>query len=186
MRKHEQARSRVEAELDAERQALEERVLERTRTIQAESRAMQRSESLNRGRNRVIEMLARNEPSLNMLKVLTDTVAESRSTWLCAIHVLDGGSLKLMASSGIKDKLAHHLRSISIDFTDAPESAALAAGRLWLVGDLSLERKHWRRVAARQLPPIRLVRALSRPRLNPAGNPHRLYPAQAGTLSRGH
>ena len=143
MRKHEQARSRVEAELDAERQALEERVLERTRTIQAESRAMQRSESLNRGRNRVIEMLARNEPSLNMLKVLADTVAESRSTWLCAIHVLDGGSLKLMASSGIKDKLAHHLRSISIDFTDAPESAALAAGRLWLVGDLSLERKHW-------------------------------------------
>jgi diguanylate cyclase (GGDEF)-like protein len=143
MRKDEQARFAVEAELAAERRALEERVLERTQVLEAESRVMQRSERLNRGRNRVLEMLARNEPSLNMLKALVDTVAEFRSTWLCAIHVLDGGWLKLMASSGIKDKLAHHLRSISVDFTDAPESAALAAGRLWLVEELSQEHKPW-------------------------------------------
>jgi diguanylate cyclase (GGDEF)-like protein len=143
MGEHEQARYRIEAELAAERQALEENVLERTRAIEAESRVMQRSERLNRGRNRVLEMLARNEPSADMLKALVDTVAEFRSTWLCAIHVLDGGWLKLMASSGIKDKLAHHLRSIHVDFADAPESAALAAGRLWLVDDLGEQHKPW-------------------------------------------
>jgi diguanylate cyclase (GGDEF)-like protein len=143
IRREELARYGVEAELAAERQALEERVSERTQALEAEARVMRRSERLNRGRNRVLEMLARNEPSLNMLKALVDTVAEFRSTWLCAIHVLDGGWLKLMASSGIKDKLAHHLRSISIDFTDAPESAALAAGHLRLIGDLSEQHKPW-------------------------------------------
>jgi diguanylate cyclase (GGDEF)-like protein len=143
MRQDDRFRYRIESELAAERHTLEERVSERTRTIEAESRVMQRTERLNRGRNRVLEMLARNEPSLNMLKALVDTVAEFRSTWLCAIHVLDGGWLKLMASSGIKDKLAHHLRSISVDFTDAAESAALAAGRLRLIDDLSQQHKPW-------------------------------------------
>ena len=143
LRREELARFEIEAELATERRSVEERVLERTQALEAEARVWQRSERLNSGRNRVLEMLLSNEPSLNMLKALVDTVAEFRSTWLCAIHVLDRGSLKLMASSGINEKLLHHLRSISVDFADAAESAALAAGRLSLIKDLSEEHKPW-------------------------------------------
>ena len=132
-RREELARFEIESELAAERRALEERVKVRTCELETEARERRRSESLNRGYNRVLEMLTRNEPSAEMLKVLAGTVAEFRSTWLCAVHLLEAGHLKLAASSGMKDKLAQHLRSIPVNFTDAVESSALAAGSLWQV-----------------------------------------------------
>jgi len=143
LRREELARFGIESELSAERQALEERVQERTRELETEAKERRRSERLNRGYNRVLEMLARNESSAEMFKVLADTVAEFRSTWLCAVHIVEAGQLKLTASSGMKEKLAQHLQHIPLDFADAPESAALAAGRLWLVKELSREHKTW-------------------------------------------
>ncbi len=142
-RREELARFEIESELAAERRALEERVKVRTCELETEARERRRSESLNRGYNRVLEMLTRNEPSAEMLKVLAGTVAEFRSTWLCAVHLLEAGHLKLAASSGMKDKLAQHLRSIPVNFTDAVESSALAAGSLWQVKDLGREHKMW-------------------------------------------
>ncbi|MDR3744973.1 MAG: EAL domain-containing protein [Acidobacteriaceae bacterium] len=144
LRREELARFGIESELTVERAALEERVQERTRALESEAQERRRSERLNRGCNRVLEMLARNESSDEMLKVLANTVAEFRSTWLCAVHVLDAGRLKLTASSGLKESMFQHLQNIPLDFSDAPESAAFTAGKLWLVEDLSEGHKPWR------------------------------------------
>lgn len=142
-RQDELERFHIESELAAERLALEGHVQERTRELENEAKERRRSERLNRGCNRVLEMLAHNESSADMLKVLAETVSGFRSTWLCAVHVLDGKQLKLTASSGITEKLAQHLRAISVDFPDAAESSALAAGRLWAIEDLSQRHKPW-------------------------------------------
>ncbi|MGP8258450.1 MAG: putative bifunctional diguanylate cyclase/phosphodiesterase [Acidobacteriaceae bacterium] len=143
LRREELARFEIESELSAERRALEERVKERTCELETEAKERRRSERLNRGYNRVLEMLTGNGSSAEMLKALADTVAEFRSTWFCAVHLLEDGRLKLTASSGMKEKLAQHLRSIPVEFTDAVESSALAAGSLRLIKDLSQEHKTW-------------------------------------------
>ena len=144
LRGEELARFEIESELMAERKALEERVRERTQALETEARERQRSERLNRGYNRVLEMLAKNDSGESMLRVLADTVAEFRSTWTCAVHVIEDGRLKLTASSGLKEKMAEHIRSIPLDSPDAVESAALATGRLALQQDLGEGRKPWR------------------------------------------
>jgi len=143
LRREELARYRIESELNQERTALERRVQARTSALQAEVQDRQRAESLNRGRNRVLEMVARNESITETLQVLANTLAEYRSTWICAIHTLDCGLLKLTASSGLSDKVKHHLRTILADNTGAPEIMAIASGKPHLIEDLGAERKTW-------------------------------------------
>lgn len=143
LRKEEQARRTIQSELAAERTALERRVQARTAALEAEVKERQRAERLNRGRNRTLEMLARSESTANILHALATTVAEYRSTWLCVIHAVEGNALKLVASSGLNDKLLNHFRSISTVFSGAPESMALSAGQAQVILDLGAERKPW-------------------------------------------
>ncbi len=143
LRREELARFHIESELAAERAALERRVQARTFALEAEVQERLRAERLNRGRNRMLEMVARNEPIAEIFNVLTETVAEFRSTWTCAVHSLSPGSLKLMASSGMSDKIKQHLKSISTGFAGAPESIALASGEPYLVEDLGAVHKPW-------------------------------------------
>ena len=143
LRGEELARFKVESELRTERSALEKRVQARTAALEAEVRERERAERLNRGRNRTLEMLARNESFGDILQVLAGTVAEYRSTWICVLHGVEGNTLKMMASSGLSEKLTQHLRSISAGFAGAPESVALASGQPHAVLDLGEERKPW-------------------------------------------
>ncbi len=143
MRREELARFRIESELAAERRALEQRVQARTAALEAEVKERQRAESLNRGRNHVLECVARNEPIVAILQVLADTLAEYRSTWACVVHTLDSGLLKLTASSGLSGKVKEHLRSIATDYAGAPESVALASGKPYLIEDLGAVRQTW-------------------------------------------
>jgi diguanylate cyclase (GGDEF)-like protein len=143
LRKEEVARFLMESELTAERSALEKRVQARTSALEAEVKERQRAELLNRGRNRMLEMVARNEPISETFKVLAQTVTEFRTTWACAAHSHDAGSLKLMASCGLSDKMKQHLRSISTGFSGAPESAALASGEPYFVEDLGAVHRPW-------------------------------------------
>ncbi len=143
LRREELARFSMESELAAERAALEKRVQARTSALETEVKERQRAERLNRGRNRMLEMVARNEPIADIFKVLAESVAEFRSTWICEVHSLSFGSLKLVASSGLNDKLKQHLRSISTTFSDAPESVALASGKPYVVEDLGAVHKPW-------------------------------------------
>ena len=143
LRREELARFHIESELVAERSALERRVQARTFALEAEVQERLRAERLNRGRNRMLEMVARNEPITEIFNVLTETVAEFRSTWTCAVHSLGSGSLKLIASSGMSDKTKQHLRSISTGFAGAPESIALTSGEPYLVEDLGAVHKPW-------------------------------------------
>ncbi len=142
-RKEERIRFQTELELAAERATLEMRVQVRTAALEAEVKERQRAERLNSGRNRALEMLARNECTSEILQALADTVAEYRSTWLCLLHSVDGGSLKLVASSGLTTKLIQHVRSIATGFAGAPESVALASGKPHVVLDLGQERVPW-------------------------------------------
>jgi len=143
LRRQDRVRFLMESELNRERAALEERVKARTSDLEAEVKERQRAERLNRGRNRMLEMVARNEPVSEIIEVLTETVAESRRTWTCAVHSLDSGSLKLMASSGLSDKMKRHLRSISASFAGAPESIATMTGAPCLIEDLGAEHLPW-------------------------------------------
>jgi diguanylate cyclase (GGDEF)-like protein len=143
LRKEELARFRVESELSAERRALEERVRLRTSALEAEVRERQRVEKLNRGRNRVLEMVARNEQVNDILQVLANTLAEYRSTWACVVHTLDAGMLKMTASSGLSDKVREHLNTIVADYTGAPESMALTSGKPYLIKDLGAQHRTW-------------------------------------------
>ncbi len=143
LRREELARFQMESELAAERSALEKRVRARTSALEAEVKERQRAELLNRGRNRTLEMVARNESITDIFNVLAETVTQFRSTWICEIHSFSSGSLKLVASSGLSDKLKQHLRSISAGFSDAPESVALTCGEPYLVEDLGAIHKPW-------------------------------------------
>ena len=143
LRKEELARFGIESELAAERRDLEKNVQARTAALEAEVKERQRAERLNSGRNHALEMLTRNEDSADILQVLANTVAEYRSTWLCAFHSLESGSLKLVASSGLNEKLIKHFRSISADFVGAPESVAMASGKPHVILDLGAERRPW-------------------------------------------
>jgi len=143
LRHEELARFRIESELSAERRALEQRVRTRTAALETEVKERQRVERMNRGRNHMLLMLARNEPCTDILQVLADTLAENHSTWACAVHTLDVGQLKLAASSGLNDKIKLHLSFLSTDYSGAPESQALASGKPFLIEDLGEEHRTW-------------------------------------------
>jgi hypothetical protein len=143
MRREELARFVVESELVAERAALEERVQKRTAALEAEVKERERAEYLNRSRNYMLEMVARNEPVAEIFKVLANTVAEIRRNAVCTIHSLDSGELKLVASSGSNDRLTHNLELISRDFSGAPESVASLSIHPNIIEDLAAERRPW-------------------------------------------
>ena len=143
LRKEELARFRIESELSAERNALEQRVKARTAALEAEVKERQRVERLNRGRNRMLEMVASNEPVAEILQVLAQTLAEYRSTWACVIHTLESGHLKMTASCGLNEKVKQHLDRIAADFAGAPECTALASGKPLLIKDLGAEHRTW-------------------------------------------
>jgi diguanylate cyclase (GGDEF)-like protein len=143
LRQEESARFQVEEELFAEREDLERRVLARTAALQAEVQERLRVEAQNRSRNHMLEMAARNEPDAEILQVLACTLADYRASWLCAIHTLDAGLLKLTASYKLSDRIKQHLRSIGRDYAEVPEGVALSTGMPYLIEDMGAEPKTW-------------------------------------------
>jgi diguanylate cyclase (GGDEF)-like protein len=142
-RRQEFARYGIESELAAVRGALEEQVRVRTAALEAEVKERQRAESLNRGRNRILEMVTRNEPVAEIFKVLADMVAEVRRSAVCTIHSLSEGTLTLVASSGLKDQLARNLHRISADLCGAAESVVLRSREPYIIEDLAAEHQPW-------------------------------------------
>jgi len=136
-------REETERELRRERNTLEQRVKERTAELQTEVQERRRAEQLNRGRNQVLEMLACDEPTQTILETLVETVATHRSTWACALHLLDGETLKLTAQSRLPSTLAARLDRIAAKITDAPEIAVLNGEEVFVLPDLNQEHRPW-------------------------------------------
>jgi diguanylate cyclase (GGDEF)-like protein len=136
-------RQASEQELLRERNTLEQRVNERTAELRTEVEERCRAEQLNRGRNQVLEMLARDEPTDKILETLVETVAKHRSTWSCALHLLEGETLRLAAQSRLPQTLAGRLDRISTKDSDAPESAVLKGKEIFVLPDLNQEHRPW-------------------------------------------
>jgi diguanylate cyclase (GGDEF)-like protein len=136
-------RENMEGELRRERAALEERIAERTAELQLEVSERLRAEQLNEGRNRILEMLTREEPSQKVLQTLVDVVARERSTLGCALHLSSAGALRMEAASGLPPKLIRKLKELSVSMTDAPEAVALRERKPQVMKSLAGERKPW-------------------------------------------
>jgi len=120
MRKQVETQIQIEADLRKERSTLEMRVQTRTAELEAEVKERVRVEKLNRGRNQVLEMLAHNEPADKIFCVLAEILGRHRSSWSCAIHLLQNDALFLHASAAIPDKLLPHLQRLSGNLAGAP------------------------------------------------------------------
>jgi diguanylate cyclase (GGDEF)-like protein len=136
-------RMKIELELRQERSSLENRIETRTAELQSEVRERMRVEQLNRGRNQVLEMLARDEPTEEIFRVLVEVLARHRSTWACAFHLLEDGTLCLKASVNVPEKLIRNLQQLSAGMAGVPELEALSQSKSLILGDLAADRKPW-------------------------------------------
>jgi hypothetical protein len=122
MRGQVSTREETERELRHERHTLEKRVDERTAELRAEVSERRRAEQLNRDRNRVLEMLVRDEDTPKILQALTEEVAHHSTSLSCALHLLDGDTLTLAAQSSLPSTLAGRLQQIATGNLDAPNA----------------------------------------------------------------
>jgi diguanylate cyclase (GGDEF)-like protein len=136
-------RRRTEEELRQERTSLERRIESRTAELKSEVQERLRAEQLNRGRNQLLEMLARDEPTQHIFQVLVDILAHHRTVWGCALHLVDSDQLVLAASSDLRLRLVRHLEQLAPDQYDAPEAAALARREIVISDNLEQHRKPW-------------------------------------------
>ncbi len=136
-------REAMEAELRRERALLETHIEARTAELQAEVAVRMRFEQLHRGRNRMLEMLAREEPAKNIFDALVDVVAKDRTRWCCALHLVEAGDLRLEASCGLPVSLLRNLQQLATDMADAPEAMALRERTTQALEDLAQERRPW-------------------------------------------
>jgi diguanylate cyclase (GGDEF)-like protein len=111
--------------------------------LQSEVKERMRVEQLNRGRNQVLEMLARDEPTEEIFHVLVEVLARHRSIWACALHLLEDGTLHLKASADVPEKLIRNLRQLSAGMAGVPELEALSQTKALILDDLAAERKPW-------------------------------------------
>jgi len=125
---------------------LEQSVKERTAELSAEIEERHRADLLNRSRNQVLEMLAKNEPLDPTLKVLLATITGQRSVWGSALHQVEREILRLRASVGVPEMLMEHLQQIDAAFLDAPEAAALRRGGIYTIENTLQERTPWRQL----------------------------------------
>ena len=135
----------AEAELRVEQASLEGRIEARTAELRTEVEVRSRAEERNRRQKRVLELLANRAPLEEIFSELTASVAVQRQSWESAIHLVDSSnkSLQLIASSRVSERLEHYLRTIAVDFQDAPESAAWTTGKSRFIGSMNLERRPW-------------------------------------------
>jgi diguanylate cyclase (GGDEF)-like protein len=138
-----QHRIKIEGELRREQNSLEHRIQTRTAELQSEVKERLRVEQLNRGRNQVLEMLARDEPTDEIFRVLVEVLARHRSIWTCALHLLENETLQLKASADVPDKLVRNLRQFSLGVLGVPELGALSQSRTLIIENLAAERKPW-------------------------------------------
>jgi diguanylate cyclase (GGDEF)-like protein len=138
----------VEMGLRQKTHGLEQTIRERTAELRAEIEERHRAELLNRGRNRVLEMLAKNESLQATVKVLVATVTEQRSIWCAALHQLEGDALVLRGAVDVPEMLMDHLQWIKADFSDAPEASALQLGHAFTIEDTTQQRTPWRQLLA--------------------------------------
>ena len=157
----------VEQTLRDEAQGLEECIHERTVELRAEVEERKRADLLNRGRNKALEMLARNEDSAVCLGALLTTLTEQRSTWSGAVHLLEGNVLTLQASAGIPEMLIDHLDGVDIGFPDAPEACAIVDGTPYLLPDTIAHATPWGQLMASN----GIVSAYSVPFFSRSGEP---------------
>jgi diguanylate cyclase (GGDEF)-like protein len=135
--------TKIEVELRQERSSLENRIQARTAELQSEVKERMRVEQLNRGRNQVLEMLARDEPTEEIFRVLVEVLAKHRSTWASALHLLEDGILHLKASTDLPEKLIRNLQQLSAGMAGVPELEALSQNKALILRDLAADRKPW-------------------------------------------
>ena len=138
----------VEVGLRQKTHGLEQTIRERTAELREEIEERHRADLLNRGRNRVLEMLAKNESLQATVNVLVATVTEQRTVWCAALHQLEGDALLLRGSVGVPEMLMDHLQRIKADFPDAPEAVALQMGQAYTIEDTTQQRTPWRQLLA--------------------------------------
>jgi hypothetical protein len=141
----------VEMGLRQKTHGLEQTIRERTAELREEIEERHRADLLNRGRNRVLEMLAKNESLQATVNVLVATLTEQRTVWCAALHQLEEDVLLLRGSVGVPEMLMDHLQRIKSDFPDAPEAVALQMGQAYTRTRRSSVRRGvscWRRMVS--------------------------------------
>lgn len=140
---YQDARRSVESTLRSEQAALERRVADRTLELRNEVDERRRAEALNRGRNQVLELLARGASLEDTMAALAATVAGQRSNWTAAIHLRDEERLDLVGSAEIPAKLLPHLQTIDVSFSDSPEACAVTSAGPCIIDELAKRHRPW-------------------------------------------